>query len=276
MEVKRDKKKKTKNTKKRSKKSFGLFITLLIVLLLLCFMKFIPSLASYKVDTRIDKLKTFTEEHTDLDVAGWLKVQGTNIDYPILSTFDNIEYAEDGIQYLWENGDLSQLNRINYILGHNVMNLSSNPLITNKDHVRFEQLLSFTYPKFVEKNKYVQLTIGEEEYVFKIFSVSYPSANAKSFYNDNYKDNEDVKQLIDESLENSIFDFDIDVNENDTIISLITCTRMFGLSDKRNFVVDARLVREGESTRNYKVTESKKFSQVKEKMKGDTSKNEEI
>lgn len=222
--------------------------------------------SGYKIDSRVERMKEYQVKHDDLDVSGWLKVQGTNIDYPILKNGDEIRYNEGNIQYLWENGNMEQVNRINYVMGHNIMNLSSNPLITDPNHVRFEQLLSFAHYEFAQENEYVQFTVGDKDYIFKIFAVTFPDASeASSLNGDLYKD-EDVKETIDKALKESIFDYDVDVNEKDNLIVLSTCTRMYG-NNARNFQVIARQLRDGESTINYKVTKNDKYTEIEEKMK---------
>jgi len=268
-----------KETKKNTKaKKIVILITILIIILLtLVLIKKLFMEKTFKIDSRIENAEKYQSEHKDLKVAGWIKVEGTNIDYPVLEDADKIEYEEDGkIQYVWENGQMEKLHKINYIMGHNVMNLSSNPLITDKNHKRFEQLMSFTYYDFIKEHKYIQFTINGKDYIFKIFAVSYPLSYETSSYNGDIYDKNDTKEYLEEISKKNIYNFDIDINEKDTILSLITCTRMFGTSDKRSFKVDARLLRDGESTKNYNVSKSSKYKEVEEKMKGVNEKNEEV
>lgn len=256
--------------KQKSERKVILTISVLILfLLVLGGIRILTNLSSVTIDSRVSDLKDYKEKHDKLNATAWLKVPGTNIDYPVLKDSDEIKYEEDNIQYLWENGDLSKLNKINYVMGHNIMNLSNNPLITEKNHVRFEQLMSFTYLDFAKENEYVQLTIGDKDYLFKIFSVSYPDSFGVNSYNTEYVNTEDVENYINNSLKESIFKYDIDVNKDDTILSLITCTRMFNSSNQRNFKVDARLVRKNEATRNYNVTKTEMYDEVEEQMKGE-------
>ena len=107
------------------------------------------------------------------DVIGWLRVQGTNIDYPIIhdNGLNNIsEIIED---FVWQREKTDKLQERTVILGHNIKNVSSNPLITNKNHTRFEQLMSFVYYDFAKENQFIQYTKNGKEYVFQIFSVSF-------------------------------------------------------------------------------------------------------
>ena len=78
-------------------------------------------------------------------------------------------------------------------------------------------------------------------------------------------------RYLDKSIDESVFDFDIDVNEGDKILSLVTCTRMFGHYNDIEFRVDARLVRKGELKSNYDVQKSKNYHEIEEIMKGGES-----
>lgn len=248
-------------------------ILLIVVLLILASLRVMTTLSGVSVESRVNELEKFTKEKDNPKAVAWLKVPGTDIDYPVLSEYDGIKYQSGDIQYLWANGNLEKNNEIYYIMGHNVMNLSKNPLIREKTHVRFEQLMSFTYLDFAKENEYIQLTIDGEDYLFKIFSVSYPKTYETKTDNISEMTKEYKQEQIDTYKEESIFNYDVDVTTDDKIISLITCTRMFGR--ETDFQVAGRMVRKGESTRNYKVTESKKFDEVKIEMKGEQEQDEE-
>jgi hypothetical protein len=69
--------------------------------------------------------------------------------------------------------------------------------------------------------------------------------------------------------QDSIYDYDVDVNSDDNIISVITCTRFFGIDDKKDFRIVGRLVRDGEKLNNYSVKRNRKYVEIEEKMKGD-------
>ena len=177
--------------------------------------------------------------------------------------------------FVWTETDFEKLNNIIYIKGHNILNLSKNPLIADKYHSRFEQLMSFTYLDFVKENKYIQYTFKGKEYLYKIFAISYPKTSDLDLYNKSKYSKTKLKKYIDESLKNSIFKFDVDVNNNDKILSLVTCTRMFG--NNYSFKVDARMVRELEPIKNYDVKKTKEYDKVDEQMKGGSSnENEEV
>lgn len=260
--------------KTNNKKLFFTIAILMIILLVLCGVRLISNMNGGTIKSRVKDLEKYNKEEKTLQASSWLRVQGTNIDYPVLNSKDQEEYQErDDIQYLWASGNLQKDNKIIYILGHNIMNLSKNPLITEKEHVRFEQLMSFTYYDFAKNNEYIQLTIDGEDYLYKIFSVSYPLSYETETFNVDGITEEFVEEYIDRAKEESIYDYDVDVNKDDQIISLITCTRMFNL--ERNFQVTGRLVRKGESTRNYKVKTTDAYKEVENQMKGENENDKE-
>ena len=121
---------------------------------------------------------------------------------------------------------------------------------------------------FVKENKYVQYTFNGKDYVYKIFSVSFEKrSDIPKFTREDFSKKE-MKDYIQQSLEDSIFEFNIDVDENDKILSLITCTRMFGHYQNIEFRVDARLVRDGEIKTNYGVEKSGKYQEIEDIMEG--------
>ena len=57
--------------------------------------------------------------------------------------------------------------------------------------------------------------------------------------------------MLRETKKNSLYDFDAEVDSSDHLISLITCTRYFGLNGKTQFRIDAREVRKNEKIKKY-------------------------
>lgn len=253
---------------------FFLFIILFIVLLSVFGVKIYKNLNNYKVDSRVNKLNKVKKDYKDYDFVGWLKVQGTNIDYPILYNSSSVDVSKIGeFNFVWTNKYSKKVTNRMFIAGHNIRNVSSFPIITDPNHERFEQLMSFVYYDFAKDNKYIQYTIDGKDYVYKIFSVSFVEDSTLDYYSNSYSKNE-LNTYIKQSIEDSYYKYDIDVNKNDDVITLITCTRMFGYNSDKTFKIDARSVRDGELLDNYKVSEKENYKEIKEILKGDGS-NEE-
>ena len=63
-----------------------------------------------------------------------------------------------------------------------------------------------------------------------------------------------LSAIISGAKARSRHNFDVDVNSDDKIITMSTCTRAYGSSDRQRFVVMARLLRDGESVKAINVT----------------------
>lgn len=208
---------------------------------------------TYSIESRIQQYEeALTAEPEGVDTYGWLWVQGTNIDYPVIKK-DTTALIED-IDYVWinlpllEGGEGARLS----IYGHNMLNLSSQPLVADPSHSRFEQLMSFAVYDFAKENLYFQYTDETGDHIYKIYAVNFESPNVDDGFP--LVGEEKVKNYIAQVRENSIYDYDVDVNENDDLISLITCTRYFGTgSNKTQFKIDGRKLREDEIPEKYDV-----------------------
>lgn len=272
------KKKKIKLTKKQSQRIKTLVLTTGLlscccIVFTLIFALNIFGTSIYKVDSRvrnIAKEQKNEKDNTGYETIGWLKVQGTKIDAPIIG----YEYVTDLAHvekddYLWNNNNKEKLFNQVVISGHNIMNLSNTPKIGEKYFSRFDDLMAFVYEDFINDNKYIQYTVNEEDHVYKIFGVFFE----KDYKLDlNHKENytkEETKDYIKQINESSIYDFDVEVDENDSLITLTTCTRIFGKNNQKQFVVVGRLLRENEKMDNYKVTANDKYKEIKKLMEGD-------
>lgn len=274
--------KKKRNIKKTTKqlKNFtilGIGIAVLLIVLLL-YLVFANRGDYYKVDSRVDKVDSSKKfKDTDYRTIAWLRVQGTKIDLPIIHSDDPTkEFPVDVEKFAWsENEDVGFHNMIR-IQGHNVFNLSSHPEKSGDNFTRFEELMSFIYYDFAKDNKYIQYTIDGKDYVYKIFSTSFVSKAKKTFTPDEDDvSKKTIKTQIEGFKENSIYDYDVDVNENDKIITLATCTRFYGPNDGYYFYVVGRLLRDGEKIDNYKVTKNKSYNKIEKILKGDEENEED-
>ena len=138
----------------------------------------------------------------------------------------------------------------------------------------FEQLLSFIYPSFVEDNQYIAYTdVNNNKAIYKIYSVSLVENDQSASFKDIYTSAEQ-KAYIEKAKKNSMYDIDVDVNEDDKLLSLMTCTRFYG-GDSYSFIVDARKLRDGEKQIVSKVSTNENYKKIVKRMKeGDT--NEEV
>lgn len=212
----------------------------------------------YEIEDRVEKVND-SLLGTQVPI-GWIRVQGTNIDYPLV--YESNSIYETGDDYIWTtyvpNGEGE--NRM-AIYGHNLRNVSSEPLIADPSQTRFEQLMSFTDYDFAKENQYVQITMDGKNELYKIYAVGFVTNEEDTGY---YTENEqEVETYVKNAKENSLYDYDVDVTGTDRIISLITCTRFFGLDGPTQFRVDIRKVRDDEKITKTKVTTTDKYDIIK-------------
>ncbi len=219
----------------------------------------------YKIEERTSSVTKAKKKYSNEKVVGWIRVQGTNIDYPIIEYSDTMmeTFKSDG--YVWVNVSPKDDENFLTILGHNVRNVSSQPLVGDERMNQFEQLMSFIYYDFSKENKYVQYTLNGKNDLYQIFSVSLIDKDDVDTSITSYT-KKDLKKYIEKSQKSSYFEFDVDVSESDKIISLITCTRFNGRSDMQ-LRVDAKLIEKNKGY-DYDVTEKSNYKEIKEILKG--------
>lgn len=262
---------KTNQRKKRFLAGIILLISCCLVLTLLMIVKLPNTTSTYKVESRVDDIEKSRKNDTEeYKTTSWLKVQGTNIDLPVLK-FTNTKKdpsVEIG-NFAWNIYPEEKLvNKVN-IMGHNILNLSSNPEINLEYFTRFDDLMSFAHYDFAKDNRYIQYTIDGKDYLYKIFAVNFEASYRVSLYKNGNHSKTELKELIDRYKDLSIYDYDIEVDENDDIISVITCTRFYGEDRYVTFMVNGRLVRENEKIDNYEIKKSNNYNEIEKIMKGD-------
>jgi len=274
MEEKIQKKKK----RKKKQEQFQLLLFLLLglaiiaVLVLLIGAKLFPKDDYYRVRERASRVAGSSVEYDgkQYDAVGWIQVQGTNIDFPVIFKEGEFSYPAQVDRYAWLSNLSTDFQRHIEISGHNIFNLSNHPELESEIFTRFEELMSFSYYDFAKENKYIQLTLGDKEYVYKIFAVGFvPTAETILFPNSAEYSKDDVADYLEKFKKYNLYHYDIDVNKNDSIISLVTCTRFYDLDEQHEFRVLGRLVREGEKLDNYSVKKDSKYQAVEEILKGD-------
>ena len=264
-----------KSKKKLSREDKNKNIVLLCLLCSLIFLLIILSIKElflgnyYKIEPRNDNINKMKSKNTDeYKVYGWIRVQGTDIDYPLIGFKSNNSSLPDNIsKYAWlMQGDYKFHNVIN-IMGHNFMNLSSKPYLHDDNFDRFEEIMDFVYYDFAKDNKYIQLTMDGKDYLYKIFASGFIDNYDYNTlpYNEYSKD--EIKKYLDIIKDNSIYKYDVNIKENDSFITLATCTR-FNSSMDDDFYIAGRLVRNNEHITNYSVHKNKKYEKIEKKLKG--------
>lgn len=207
--------------------------------------------------SRIEKLEKL--DTGGLTKYGWLQVQGTLIDVPIIMPVANDNDVD--FDYGWISTASVGYKTRQVLVGHNVLNVSNTPMVNNEIFTSFEDLMAFVYYDFAKENLYLSYTEYGEDKIYVIYSIG--------FYDYGYdqeqglSEKDDIKNYIKEVKENSIYKYGVDINENDNLLTVKTCTRYFGLDTKQQLVIDARELREDEKIYKYSVKKTKLYKEYK-------------
>lgn len=265
-------KKKIKLSKKQNQriKTIVLATGLLICCCIAITLLFTLNKDFYEIDSRVNEIKKEKKNDKEgFETIAWLKVQGTTIDAPIVGYEDNNAFQTiDKENYLWNFVKNKKLYNQVSISGHNILNLSKTPKIGMKYFSRFDDLMAFIYEDFAKENKYIQYTINGKDYLYKIFGVFFEKEYNLDLYHEGNYTKKESKDYIKQVKESSIYNYDVEVDETDNIITLSTCTRFFE-GTKKQFVVVGRMLREKEKVNNYDVEANDKYKEIEEIMKGD-------
>lgn len=199
------------------------------------------------------------------DVKGWLKIPGTNINYPVLHHSTDINYylerdlykqwSKNGV--IWASptvkfGDSDDISDNTVLFGHNWTNYSANPRVGYSSDVMFAQLTSYHHLNFAKQYPYIYYSTSDEAMTWVIFAAFYTDVDFN--YVEPNPSTSALKDIISGAKARSRHIFDVDVDSSDKILTLSTCTRAYGSSDRQRFVVMARLLRNGESIEAIDVT----------------------
>ena len=210
------------------------------------------------------------------DVVGWLRIPDTEIDNAVMHTTNNDFYhrKDELKQYSWTGcyyadyecsfGPISDdLSRSTVIYGHNV-NFDD-----GKDKERFSQLFHFADEEWAKEHPYIYFSTPEEDMIWEVFAVAYTTTdfNYIQVLKDRKVSDEQITEaqminIVNEARERSEYDYnDVEVNGDDKIITLSTCSYKYGQRNDVRFIVMAKLVTEDDplvETANITINADKK------------------
>ena len=186
------------------------------------------------VDTEIEKSKGESSNKYNLeniakinsDVVGWIKIENTNIDYPVMQNGDyylhrNIykNYSSHGTPYLAEYCNIQYSDNL-IIYGHHM-----------NDNSMFAQLDDYKKHSFYENHKYIKfysyyngITIEKTYEVAIAFKTVVYSDKGFKYYNyTNFSDVQELNDFIENCRKLEFYNTGIDINYGDKLITLSTC-----------------------------------------------------
>lgn len=174
------------------------------------------------------------------DLAGWLTVGGTRIDYPVMYSPDEPErylhanfekkYSFAGLPFIDAAGQVDSGNRVIY--AHNML-----------DGSMFRGLFRYEQKNYWEKHPTFTFSTLYEEKEYEIMSVFYDRVYKKTDTNFKFyqffdtSDAEHFARAMEHFQEKQLYDTGVTAQPGDKLITLVTCAYQ---TDNGRFVVVAR------------------------------------
>lgn len=168
---------------------------------------------------------------------GWIKVDGTDIDYPFVQTTDNSYYLnhsfnkeenKSGWIFLDYRNNINEFDKNTIIYGHSRYDSSMFGSLRNS-------LKESWFKNNQNHNIYISTKTGDT--IWKIFSV-YHLPNTNDYLATSFKNNNEFNSFIKMIKNRSVYDFNVNISAEDKIITLSTCYRL----DDR-MVMHAKLIK---------------------------------
>ncbi|MGB3161529.1 MAG: class B sortase [Carnobacterium sp.] len=176
--------------------------------------------------------KNAAAEYYDLnsDYVGWLTIEDTEVDYPVVRGKDNDFYLKHNF---YKEEDV--LGAIFMDYRNAGMGLDKHTILYGhyaKYGQMFKDLDRYLSEDFLTANSEFIFTDSFTERTYKIFSV-HPSDANTDFVDVSFEDGEFI-EFVDTLKNESIFSLDTPVSEEDTILTLVTCN--YDVNDGRLFI----------------------------------------
>lgn len=171
------------------------------------------------------------------DTKGWLQVNGTNINYPFVQTTDNDYYLKRdfnkkknsaGWVYLDYRNNINSLDQNTIIYAHGRLNGTMFGSLKN----------IFDSDWFEDTNNHViKLSTENENTLWQVFSV-YHIPTTSDYLKINFDNGNEFLDFVNMLEARSQYDFNVEFNENDKILTLSTC-----YNDEERVVLHAKLIK---------------------------------
>ena len=192
---------------------------------------------------RMKKLKELQKVNSD--IVGWIEIEDSKINYPVLQTTDNDfyvrrnykkEYSVEGSIFLDKdyNWDLPSTNLLIY--GHN--NRGSSEM--------FVDLMNYKEEEYYNTHKTIRFTTNKEDAEYEIIAVFLSRVYYKSekdvfryYYFIDAENEQEYNEYVQNSKEASLYDIEATAEYGDQLLTLSTCE--FSQEDGRLAVVAKKI-----------------------------------
>ncbi len=171
------------------------------------------------------------------DVVGWLKVNNTNVDYPVVQGEDNDYYLKHN---LYNENDKNGWIFMDY--RNSLYHMDANTIIYGHN-MYYSGVMFGTLTKAIRKDWYsnpdnlvISFNTIYETMNYQVFSI-YKTPVTKDYLKTYFADDNAFNDFVKMIKSRSVKDFEIEVKPGDKILTLSTCT-----GDNERLVVHAKLI----------------------------------
>ena len=174
----------------------------------------------------MEEVKELQKENED--VKAWIKINDTNINYPVVQANDNDYYlyrnykkenSNYGSIFIDSNSNIENPNSNIIMYGHNM-----------KDGSMFKDLLKYADEEYYNNHKYIEFVTNTSSSTYEIIAVF----KSRIFYKNeknvfryyqctNLNNEQDYNYYVNNSKELSLYDTGVNAEYGEQIITLITC-----------------------------------------------------
>lgn len=202
--------------------------------------------------------------HLNEDIGGWITIDGTDVDYPIL--FDhkcpedvnpeewvtNSYYLDKGLDGEYDRAGSLFMDYRN-VFGYDEESQSDNIVIYGHNMANdtmFGSLRKYRQDyTFYDENPVIWLSSNYTDYQYVIFGFMITSGNWYTDFRywdmEDFATEDDFNYYVDTVKQNSLVDTGVDVQYGDKLLTLSTC---YADADNSRFIVVARRLREHETS----------------------------
>ncbi|MGL4847995.1 MAG: class B sortase [Clostridium sp.] len=192
-----------------------------------------------KIEAKATELKKINN-----DYQGWLIVNGTDVNYPVVQTNNNEYYLHhsfynvksiEGNPFIYDKTNVNEATDINSKVSKNMLIFGHNM----RNGTMFESISNFKDTKFFNDNKYMEFIRDGKVYVYEIFGDAVVAADYPYIVT-NFKNATEFNNYIDLVKQKAYFWRDMPLNYGDKILTLSTCSYEF---DNARFILLGKLVK---------------------------------
>ena len=184
---------------------------------------------SEEIDVNKEVFKTIIDlQKENTDVKGWIKINDTNINYPLLQGLDNDyylnrnyqkEYSSYGSIFIDKDSNLDDVNSNVIIYGHSM-----------NDKEMFQNLLNYANKEYYDSHKIIEIYTNNEARKYEIVTVF----KSRVFYQDeqnvfryyychDLSSEEKYNDYVNNSKNLELYNTGVDAHFGEQLITLITC-----------------------------------------------------